>query len=415
MIAAVDLHNEHQVYLYDNNGNAVFKEKGDTNKIHDVCWDAVPGSTRFATAGVKHIYFWESGTPGGNKKKGLFNGHEMTSFACVAWCDQGKCYTGGSNSKIYIWGGDDGRKCEATMDFHSKGFISALRFANGKLFSGGKDGKVNCIDTGSRTVTMCVEFPGLVRAVDFDKDMLLVGQRDGTITCAKDGVKTNIMCSHSDGEVWGLAQNSDGCIVTSGDDNKVMMWDPVARKHLKTVQVSERVKHVKRGASTLSRFPDSKCSRSVAINSEFIAVASNDGCVSIRTCAVPGTECKLLSEPKEWIEVMAFSPNNEYLAVGSHDNNIYVYSTSDWSLVGTCRAHNSYIMALDWCCASEYLRSNCGAYELLFFKVPSCDQDPSGRSNTTATQWATNTVTEGIYPSGTDGTHINSVAGSCDK
>ena len=44
MIAAVDLHNEHQVYCFDQAGNSIFKEKGDTNKIHDVCWDAKSGS-----------------------------------------------------------------------------------------------------------------------------------------------------------------------------------------------------------------------------------------------------------------------------------------------------------------------------------------------------------------------------------
>jgi len=68
-IAAVDLHNEHQVYCFDPSGNMMFKDKGDTNKIHDVCWDAKPGSNRFATAGVKHIYFWDST---GKKQKGLF-------------------------------------------------------------------------------------------------------------------------------------------------------------------------------------------------------------------------------------------------------------------------------------------------------------------------------------------------------
>ena len=57
-IACVDLHNEHQVYLIDQSGQLVFKQKGDTNKIHDVCWNH--DGTRFATAGVKHIYFWDA-------------------------------------------------------------------------------------------------------------------------------------------------------------------------------------------------------------------------------------------------------------------------------------------------------------------------------------------------------------------
>jgi len=63
---------------------------------------------------------------------------------------------------------------------------------------------------------------------------MLVGQRDGTITCVeKSGDMTPIMSSHSDGEVWGLAQNPEGKVVlTTGDDNKIMAWDPAERKHL---------------------------------------------------------------------------------------------------------------------------------------------------------------------------------------
>ena len=69
---------------------------------------------------------------------------------------------------------------------------------------------------------------------------------------------------------------------------------------------------------------------------------------------------------------MAFSPDQSMLAVGSHDNNIYIYNTSDWSLKGTCTGHSSYIMALDFCTHNNYLRSNCGAYELLFFTMNDC-------------------------------------------
>mmetsp|Transcript_20427 Transcript_20427/g.25146 ORF Transcript_20427/g.25146 Transcript_20427/m.25146 type:complete len:88 (+) Transcript_20427:849-1112(+) len=87
---------------------------------------------------------------------------------------------------------------------------------------------------------------------------MLIGQRDGTITLDQGGSRNNIMSSHSDGEVWGLTQQADGTIITSADDNKVMLWNPSERKLQKTVKVSERrVKAKRGGASTLSRLPDS--------------------------------------------------------------------------------------------------------------------------------------------------------------
>ena len=184
-ICAVDLHNEHQVYCFDASGTAVFKEKGDTNKIHDIAWDSKPGSTRFATAGTKHMYFWDASSPNGDKKKGLFNGNEQTSFSCVAADDNGIFYGGGANRggpKIYIWGGDDGRTCQGTMDgHHSKGFICSLRFVGGNLFSGGKDGKVNMYNTSDLQCTQTWQFDSLVRAVDYKDGNLIVGLRDGTI------------------------------------------------------------------------------------------------------------------------------------------------------------------------------------------------------------------------------------------
>lgn len=127
-----------------------------------------------------------------------------------------------------------------------------------------------------------------------------------------------------------------------------------------------------------------------------------------------------MTDSSEWIENIAFSPDQTLLAVGSHDNNIYLYNTGTWALEHTLKAHNSYIMALDWSQDSTYIRSNCGAYELLFFSAAQgWAQDKDGRSNTTGTNWATNTVkmswsTEGIYPKGTDGTHVNGVNASRD-
>ena len=64
---------------------------------------------------------------------------------------------------------------------------------------------------------------------------------------------------------------------------------------------------------------------------------------------------------------MHYSPDGAKLAVGSHDNNIYIYDANSYELTGTLKAHNSFITCLDWCAESKYIRSVCGAYELLFF------------------------------------------------
>lgn len=78
-------------------------------------------------------------------------------------------------------------------------------------------------------------------------------------------------------------------------------------------------------------------------------------------------EVKVLTNSKEWIEVLAPSPDGTKLAVGSHDNNIYVYDTSSWNLLSTSNKHTSYVTSVDWCCESKIMRSNSGDYELLFW------------------------------------------------
>lgn len=74
-------------------------------------------------------------------------------------------------------------------------------------------------------------------------------------------------------------------------------------------------------------------------------------------------------DSKEWIEVLSYSPDGNLLAVGSHDNNIYIYSFPDYKLKSTCSKHNSFITSFDWSKDSKYLRSICGAYELLYFEA----------------------------------------------
>ena len=63
---------------------------------------------------------------------------------------------------------------------------------------------------------------------------------------------------------------------------------------------------------------------------------------------------------------------------------------------------------------SKFLRSNCGAYELLFWNIPEMVQDKNGATNTRDIGWASAKCkiqygSMGIFPEGEDFTHVNSV------
>jgi WD40 repeat protein len=120
--------------------------------------------------------------------------------------------------------------------------------------------------------------------------------------------KKRVMESHSDGEVWGLSIPNDDLILTTGDDNQVKAWSVSQRKCTATGKVSD--KHVvlkRRGASSLTSFPDSKCARSIAYNptNGHVAVGHNDGTLTIR--AGPTQLDNVIHEnknSKEWIEAI---------------------------------------------------------------------------------------------------------------
>jgi WD40 repeat protein len=70
-----------------------------------------------------------------------------------------------------------------------------------------------------------------------------------------------------------------------------------------------------------------------------------------------------------WIECMVYSPGSKYLVIGSHDDQIYLYDTKTYKKPTKLSGHSSFITAIDWAIDSSYIRSVCGAYELLFFNI----------------------------------------------
>ena len=119
---------------------------------------------------------------------------------------------------------------------------------------------------------------------------------------------------------------------------------------------------------------------------------------------------------------MHYSPDGKMLAMGSHDHRIDVYTceqSGNYVLKWELNAHASFITNMDWSADSSWIRSVCGGYELLFHNILNGKHDEKGAEKTNGKEWQNHKVkfgwrVEGIFPPGTDGTHVNNCCLSPD-
>lgn len=104
-----------------------------------------------------------------------------------------------------------------------------------------------------------------------------------------------------------------------------------------------------------------------------IAVSNNLGDVSILDYNNFSNRVTSLMKPGEWCECLAYSPNQEFLAIGSHDDSIYIYKISEqgayslhWAITFV---HSSAIVGMDWSRDSKFLRAVDQAYAKIFYNV----------------------------------------------
>ncbi|NWV26294.1 EMAL1 protein, partial [Origma solitaria] len=360
------------------------------------------------TCGKSHLYFW---TLEGNsliKKQGLFEKQEKPKFVlCVTFSENGDTITGDSSGNILVWGKGTNRISHAVQGAHEGGIFALCMLRDGTLVSGGgKDRKLISWNGNYQKIhkTEIPEQFGPIRTVAEGKgDVVLIGTTrnfvlQGTLT----GDFFPITQGHTD-ELWGLAvHSSKPQFFTCGHDKHITLWDATTHHPIWD-------KIIEDPAQSSGFHP----------SASVVAVGTLTG-----RWFVFDTETKDLvtvhTDGNEQLSVMRYSPDGNFLAIGSHDNCIYIYGVSEngrkYTRIGKCSGHSSFITHLDWSVNSQYLVSNSGDYEILYWIPSACKQVVSVET-TRDIEWATYTCTLGfhvfgVWPEGSDGTDINAVCRS---
>ncbi|RLN56147.1 hypothetical protein BBJ29_007949 [Phytophthora kernoviae] len=339
------------------------------------------------TVGVKSAAFWRLAAGQTLVKKDALVGRKgrqggtPPSFLSVVCCGK-DAIAGTVSGDLYRF---KGVELIRIVPAHSRG-VAALyssTAASGGIASGGQDGLVKLWSADLECLAEFGEFNAsarhAIRSVYWDetRDTLLVGTRgstihllsslDGTLQALKtpDDTPVTSLEGHARGELHGLSvcyTKARGC--TTGDDGVLRIWD--LAHHLLVVSTK-----LETSSRACAYSPDG----------DFIAVGLGSGGTgrrhkkdgSMLVFEDRGQSVELVYETrdtKQSVTVLRFSPDGQSLVCGALDGSVYIYDVpSNYTKRAVFSKHKAPITHLDLASDSQYVRSNCRGFELLFADV----------------------------------------------
>ncbi|KAK3093757.1 hypothetical protein FSP39_019782 [Pinctada imbricata] len=385
-------------------GRILATVRGHNDRVFDIQFSPYMPN-RIVSCGVKHIKFWDICGNALTSKKGVFGKTgEIQSILCAAFGPEDTTYTGTLSGDIYVWRGNN---LDRAIPAAHKGAVFSLCMSEEGYSSGGKDGCVRLWDMDFKPITSIdianssVGYEGLcIRSVCSRGDKVLAGTQDSQIIEVSARDPRNVHClvdGHAEGELWALAVHPKKPIFATGsDDQTFRLWNMNGREILSKVSVEQKIR-----------------SCSFDGDGNHVALGFTDGSFMVlKTRDL--SEVVHIRDRKEVIHEMKYSPCGKFLAVGSNDNFVDIYSCEQrYKLVGTCKGSSSFITHLDWSEDSKYLQTNSGAAERLFFKMPTGKQ-VTNREEITSITWSTftgvlGTEVNGIWEKYSDTNDVNAV------
>ncbi|KAH0622739.1 hypothetical protein JD844_025315, partial [Phrynosoma platyrhinos] len=368
-LCVIDDSNEHMLTVWDWQKKSKVAEIKTTNEVVLAVAFHPTDKDTIITSGKSHIFFWTWNGNSLTRKQGIFGKYEKPKFVqCLAFLGNGEVLTGDSGGILLIWSkttveGTAGKGAKGVYQIskqikaHDGSVFTLCQMRNGMLLTGGgKDRKIILWDhdlNPEREIEVPDQY-GTIRAVAEGKaDQFILGTSRNFVLRGtfNDGFQVEVQ-GHTD-ELWGLGTHPfKDLFLTCAQDRQVCMWNSVDHT-LEWTRLLDEPGHC-------ADFHPSGTVVAIGTHSGrwFVLDAETRDLVSIHT------------DGNEQLSVMRYTVDGTLLAVGSHDNFIYLYTVTEngrkYSRYGKCTGHSSYITHLDWSPDNKYIMSNSGDYEILY-------------------------------------------------
>jgi WD40 repeat protein len=386
-LASIGKDDNHSFYVFDiANNSLLWTDTTDKNVKFSIAYN--PLGDEICIVGLSSIYFcyikrkmkknvWTIG--GGTNRSPV-------TFTSVKYTSVGRCAVAGSDGTVYLF-----ENSQKTAEFKvSKTVLQAMNYSidgeNEKLYVSDSSKFVHCIDLGRHKVISKFQTKSNVKAMDALEGShdLLLGLRTGEIIIRNmlNNTETIITKSHFEGIIGGLDYIQPGYILTTGEDNLIILWNMTTKLIEATAFINEKAISNKTSSVDLeeeevllTEFPPHQCSKVVTYNpsSKHVAIGINNGTISIRenlkkldTRYLP-QDIKISKDP---ICAMEFSPNYKYLVAGGGPGELVVLDAFyDYNKLFTLADHSSPVVALDWDTTNEFIQCITEKNDYIFYSM----------------------------------------------
>lgn len=355
-LCAVDCDIDHKIGLYDwKTGELISRCSGSPEKIVSIEWS--PFQDYIVTAGVKHCVFWATNPLKG--RKAVFSKHGTIQTAlCIGFPAADTTIVGTQDGSLYLFRGyqlgTNARRVHTVTQS-----IVATRDT---LISAGSEGIVKfwTADLSMLIRSVTIEHPyvpkACIKSMHLLGKMLLLGARSGEVyEMNTTSYSYNLLFQgHAYGTIWGLdVHPSDHQICTVGDDSTIRIWDVPSRRLFVSRALGAQ-------ARSVAYHPDGT-HISVGLSGGGIVILSSDSLDTVH----------LRKDREQPIGVLKYSPNGQYLAVGSDEHSIDIYDISkQYSRIGVSKGHSAKVTHIDWSSDSALLQSSTSNREIMFWEMP---------------------------------------------